>query len=128
MWGSARAWTWSLVGLIGWLCWCFMALLTHFMSFWAWTVNLATLFLGKPLRQFASTKCQWVSQTRTNIHLPYLPQLMPWALKKVKKGVFIRNQPFFLHFDHLIMLCTILMLLQNFSENKTKKHTSGQVV
>ena len=28
---------------------------THFRSFWARSVNLATLFLGKPPRQFTST-------------------------------------------------------------------------
>ena len=28
---------------------------THFRSFQAWSVNLATLFLGKPPRQFTST-------------------------------------------------------------------------
>ena len=28
---------------------------THFRSFWAWLVNLATLFLGKPPRQFISS-------------------------------------------------------------------------
>ena len=28
---------------------------THFRPFRAWSVNLATLFLGKPPRQFTST-------------------------------------------------------------------------
>ena len=35
---------------------------THFRSFRAWSVNLATLFLGKPPRQFTSTWCTFFHQ------------------------------------------------------------------
>ena len=42
--------------LVGWLVvLVFYGPLTHFMSFRARSVNLATLFLGKPPRQFTST-------------------------------------------------------------------------
>ena len=36
---------------------------THFRSFRARSVNLATLFLGKPPRQFTSTKCTFFRQS-----------------------------------------------------------------
>ena len=39
---------------------------THFRSFRAQSVNLATLFLGKPLRQFTSTLCTFFSPVTDN--------------------------------------------------------------
>ena len=50
-----------------WVVWpCFRFLFygpsTHFRSFWARSVNLATLFLGKPPRQFTSTQCIFFRQ------------------------------------------------------------------
>ena len=39
---------WLLVVLV------FYSPLTHFGSFWVWSVDLATLFLGKPPRRFTS--------------------------------------------------------------------------
>ena len=35
---------------------------TLLRSFWAWSVNLSTLFLGKPPRQFTSTSCTFFCQ------------------------------------------------------------------
>ena len=36
---------------------------TLFVSFRAWSVNLSTLFLDKPHRQFTSTKCPFFRQS-----------------------------------------------------------------
>ena len=44
----------NLLGLV-WFDFCFTALQHIFRSFRARSVNLATLFLGKPPRQFTST-------------------------------------------------------------------------
>ena len=60
-WGTnlrRKYWSW-----FGWLVvFVFYSLLTQFRWFRAWSFNLATLFIGKPARQFTSTLCPFCHQ------------------------------------------------------------------